>query len=212
MLRKRGRLISCLGQFVIWLEFVKQLADNHQNRLLYSQTVSQTVFLDKIRPDPTRNLSKPAVVNRGPPNYNSALPAEIADIPNAPFGVCAWFPCTTMMALHFIHDSHARTYTIRAGADGAPPTPLGGCGPPRASAHGGPQPPTGRPTGDVGPCRLMSAAGSQHLLRPKTGFRAHNPPSGASKPWRSSKPLLCRSLLVTVTGRSGPRVDFWAHR
>ena len=55
--------------------------------------------VDKTRPDQTRNSTKPAVVNRDPPNHYSALPAEIADIPNAPFGVCAWFAWPTMTGI-----------------------------------------------------------------------------------------------------------------
>ena len=74
------------------------------------------------------------------------------------------------------------------------------CGP---KACKGPQPPTGRPAGDVGPAN-MSVAGSQHLLRSKIGV-AHEIPTKLTHelPNPAEASNLCGSLLVAATGKFG---------
>ena len=66
-----------------------------------------------------------------------------------------------------------------------------------------------RPAGDV-PTLPPSAASSQHLLRPKTGFRANKTPARASKPCLISKtPLVWAALSGGNGGRLGALID-WA--
>ena len=150
--------------------------------------MSQTEFLDKTRPDQTRNSTKSAVVNRDSPNQQRITDRNRKHV-QCPLrhGACAWF-------LRMLNDDRHCTLSMTrmqgstypgGGRTGRAPLPWW------LWAHtdrrrGGPRGPT--TTHKAASCRhvghrgLISVAGSQHLLRSKTGFTTHTTPAGASKP------------------------------